>query len=410
MERKRRLIIGWVAATLLLCVSVAAPACTSVVVSGKATKDGRPLLLKNRDSGNYDNLVVIHQGERWRYLAIVAARDSLPDNVWSGHNEQGFAIINTAAYNLNGPNDNDSKNDGRIMRRALEICATLEDFEHLLDTLPRPLGANSNFGVIDARGGAAYYETGNVGYKKFDANDPDLAPYGYLVRTNHAYSGDRALDKGIERYIAVTDFMLYAGFTGQLDKDYLLTKLPRYLTQGFTGINLYRQMPLDENDVTVVPFKDYIPRYQTTSTMLIQGVRPDESPSLTVSWTYVGTPLATVPLPLCITPSGLLPTIVTRGSDDGQAWLTSAGLQLKEILFPLKHGNRMEYIDLSKLINRQQTGILQRVLTVEEEVLARGNALMEDIRRRGAYDGSITEYYQWVDQYVPQRYSELFGL
>lgn len=51
----------------------------------------------------------------------------------------------------------------------------------------------------------ACYETGNSGYVKFDANDPLQAPYGYLIRTNHGISGDRSMDQGLERFLAIQD-------------------------------------------------------------------------------------------------------------------------------------------------------------------------------------------------------------
>ena len=66
------------------------------------SKDGRPFILKNRDTHSLDNLIVQRKGEKYRYIAVASASDSLPESVWSGHNEKGFAIINTAAYNLNG--------------------------------------------------------------------------------------------------------------------------------------------------------------------------------------------------------------------------------------------------------------------------------------------------------------------
>lgn len=394
---------------LVLGTGTVAEACTSIIVSGRVTRDGRPMILKNRDSGDYDNLSMLVQGEKYKYLGIVGAADKTPVNVWVGHNEAGFAILNTAAYNLNGKDHQESDSDGMIMRRALEICATLEDFEHLLDTLPRPMDANSNFGVMDARGGCAYYETGNTSYKKFDANDPDVAPYGYLVRTNHALSGDRALDKGVERFMAISEFMTNADFTGRLDKDYLLCQIPRYLKHGFTQIDLRKQIPQSDADVTIVPFKDFIPRYQTTSTVLIQGVKPGESPLLTVSWTMVGSPLTTVAIPLCITPDGCLPGVVTRNAE-GFSKLTRMGLELKKTLFPLKRGNVAEYLDLSKLINRQNTGILQRILSIEEVVLDKGNAVLEEMRAQGKFDKRMNDYYRWVDEYVAERYEALFAL
>ncbi len=394
---------------LLLFKLPTAEACTSIIVSGKATKDGRPMILKNRDSNNYDNLSVVVQGEKYKYLAIVGANDSLPRSAWAGHNEKGFAIINTAAYNLNGKKPDVAGKDGRLMKRALEICATLEDFEQFLDTLQRPIGVNSNYGVIDANGGCAYYETGNNGYTKFDANDPNVAPYGYLVRTNHAFSGDREMDKGVERFIAISDFMLYADFSDQINKDYLLRNAPRNLRHGFTNIDLYKQIPESEYEKTIVPFKDYIPRYQSTSCVLIQGVKQGESPLLTVSWTIVGSPLTTVAIPLLITPDNKLPEVVTR-NNDGYSWLNKAGLTLKERIFPLKRGNFSEYIDLSKLINKQNTGILQKILKIEDVVLEKGNAAVDAIRSKGKADKSLTEYYSWVDKYIREQYNKEFGL
>ena len=43
-------------------------ACTSVIVSGKVTPDGRPYIFKNRDTPNQDNLVVSVQGRIYRFL------------------------------------------------------------------------------------------------------------------------------------------------------------------------------------------------------------------------------------------------------------------------------------------------------------------------------------------------------
>ena len=150
-------------ATATLCVLSVLPslACTSFIVSGKATKSGRPMIFKNRDTGN-------------------------------------LAIMNTAAYNLNGDTEFEVETEGMLMRQALALCATLKDFEALLDTTSLR-NNNANFGVIDAQGGCAYYEVGLHRWTKFDANDPNVAPYGFLIRTNHAYSGDRTMDLGTVR-------------------------------------------------------------------------------------------------------------------------------------------------------------------------------------------------------------------
>ena len=116
--------------------SLSASACTSVIVSGKATTDGRPLLFKNRDTGTLENRMLVVHGQRFRYVGLVNTADTLAESVWGGHNEAGFAIINTAAYNLNG-DEGDTEGDGILIRKALSLCATVEDFETLLDTIAR---------------------------------------------------------------------------------------------------------------------------------------------------------------------------------------------------------------------------------------------------------------------------------
>lgn len=384
-------------------------ACTSVLVSGKVSKDGRPFILKNRDTHSLDNLIVQRKGEKYRYIAVTSASDSFPTSVWSGHNEKGFAIINTAAYNLNGDSKIGDERDGIIMRRALEICATLKDFETLIDTIS-PRYSNSNFGVIDAEGGCAYYEVGVKQWKKFDANDPNVAPYGYLIRTNHGFSGDRSLDAGVERYMAINKYMTQASFTGDLDAIKILRTVPRILKHGLTDIDLYDLEPEDASKQKFFPFIDFIPRYLTASAELIQGVKKGENPLYTVGWNIIGSPLATVAIPLLITPSGKLPSVVLRG-DDGGSKLCHYGFRLKERLFPLRTKSRENYIDIAQLINKKGTGILQVIKPIEDEVVSQGESFIQRIRESKSYPvKDIDSYYKWVDEYIVKEYKEKFGL
>lgn len=393
-------------------------ACTSVIVSGKVTPDGRPFIFKNRDTPDVDNLVVSVQGRVYRFIAVVGRRDSLNLNVWSGHNEAGFAIANTAAYNLNGkpqpgqPRPNGDEKDGNLMYKALETCRTLADFEHLLDSIKQEKGtlhSNSNFAVLDSEGGVAYYETGNAGYVKYDANDPLVAPNGYLIRTNHGMTGDRTMDQGIERYLAISDYMTRASFENGLDFEPIIRKVTRTLTHGLTRLNLWDFAPQDDSQPVYFPFRDFIPRYLTASAQLIQGVRAGENPSLTIAWTIPGSTLTTVAIPLWITPTGELPQVVTR-NQDGHAILVDAGLELKKQLFPIDRGNGHDYINLSRLVNHAGTGILQRIEPVETEIFLRAQSVIDTIRKNNRSGKETKEFYQWVDQYVSEQYRQRFGL
>ena len=388
-----------------LLVPSMSTACTSFIVSGRVTKDGRPMIFKNRDTGDQNNVVVVEQGELYRYMGIAASWDKKPISIWGGHNEVGFAIINTAAYNLNGCKGNDTDHDGIVMRRALEVCRTLADFEHLLDTLPKPMDVNSNFGVLDAEGGCAYYETGDSSYIKFDANDPTEAPDGYLVRTNHGLSGCRDIDSGVERFMAISDFMAEANREGHIECQYLLTHVPRYLTHGLTKENLCEDLPADENDVRMISFIDFIPRYISSSCLLVQGVAKGEPANHTIGWTNIGWPCASVAIPLLIEPDVSLPTIVQRGEKD-KAWLCTKSIEQKQKVFSLKRGNTRNYIDLSKLINASGTGILQRTEQLEKEVLLRGVRVVEKVRKGKSVSETLHDYYHWVDEYIKAHYPQ----
>ena len=50
----------------VLTSAIRASACTSVIVSGRITKDGRPMLFKNRDTSNQNNVAVLVKGSIYR--------------------------------------------------------------------------------------------------------------------------------------------------------------------------------------------------------------------------------------------------------------------------------------------------------------------------------------------------------
>ncbi len=71
------------------------------------------------------------------------------------------------------------------MKKALQECATLSDFEIFLDQYVTPRGVRANFGVIDGKGGAAYYETGNFKWKQ---GKPDFQHKDKKSKRNKIYS------------------------------------------------------------------------------------------------------------------------------------------------------------------------------------------------------------------------------
>lgn len=390
---------------LVLLASLEALGCTVMIVAASATKDGRPLLFKNRDSSSaYMVEMKVEDGNGFKHMAQYALSDGNWMGPWGGFNEEGFCIVNTLSYNFSGAEL--ASMNSQIIDMALRQCKTTADFEQLIDGLSKPIDVKANYGVIDAQQHAAFYEVGPNGYIKYDVDDPQIAPNGVLVRTNYSLTGDTDRKVGEERWKAAEQFAADAIASDQLDWRYILQTLPRYLMH-CNGTNLYATAPATWNEEAKTDIDGYIPRHSSTNAMLMQGVKDSESPLLTTCWAMVGPPIATAAVPLFLTPNSILPQKVM--ANGGNAWLCEKGQQLKAVIFPYPE-NTTKNIDLSKLYNREETGIMQRILKIEEEIIERGNNLIADTRQRGTVsEESLTDYYVWLDNYLEQEYKSHFN-
>lgn len=335
-----------------------AVACTSAIVSGRLTANGRPLIWKHRDTNDLNNRVKrieAHDG-LLEFVALFDARDTRDTAAWMGMNERGFAIMNTASYNINHDNVPESMMDreGVVMRMALERCASLADFEMLLDTLSRPMGVEANFGVMDALGHAAYYETGNYGYRKFDIDD---APEGYIVRTNYSHSGREGEGYGYIRernaldllapHIAARD-ICPATFTEELSRTFYNSLTHEYY------------LPDADGGGRMIVDQDFIPRRISTASIVIECVNPGDDVSLTTMWTALGYPPCAVVCPVW-TGEGGVPERLTGQGADNHAAECDAVLKRKADVFPVKRGNGKHYINFDALYNDRGTGYCQQL-------------------------------------------------
>ena len=393
---------------LLLYLGTSIP-CTTAVVSGKATADGRPLLLKNRDSNVLQNKLVYFFQGKFKFIGLVNSTDKENKEVWGGFNEVGFGIMNSASYNLK-INDTTrlSDQEGKIMKLALESCMTLSDFETLLLNLPKPLGVEANFGVIDAEGGAAYYEVNNFTFIKYDVNDPDVAPNGYLIRTNFSFAGKENKGYGYIRYETASELFADKMKDGKITYEFLINDVPRCLIHSFTRTDLSKNLP-EESENKYVFFRDYIPRYSTAAAIVIQGVKKNESPKFTTMWTILGFPLTSVIVPVWITDDGLLPKILVADTNEN-APLCNLALSLKDKVFSQQNDAKENYLNLSALLNDKNTGIRQKLIRVEDEVIKKAKEKLSNWRKFGFNDTEVKEFYDWIDGYIYPEIKTKFDL
>jgi hypothetical protein len=384
--------------------------CTTAIVSGKATIDGRPLLLKNRDADQLQNRLVYFDEGKLRFIGLVNSEDKTNSEVWCGFNQSGFGIMNSASYNLKGTDTTQlSDLEGRIMRMALAECTSLADFERMLDNMPKPLGVEANFGVIDAFGGAAYYETGNFTYKKFDANDPEIAPNGYLIRTNYSVSGTDNKGFGYIRYATASDLFQNKYEKDKISFEFLVSDVPRCLVHSYTKEDLAKDIPETANDTSYVFFRDYIPRYYSTAAVVVQGIKDNEDPSLTTMWSVIGFPLTSIIVPVWLLNDGTLPSVLVADKN-GNAPLCNLALQLKDRIFPQQNDAKENYINVAALMNKQESGIRQKIVPVEDEVLSKAKEKLDYWRQSKVNDSEAAEFYNWIDSEVYPALKSEFGI
>lgn len=321
----------------VIAASAAGMACTSAIISGSKTRDGRPILWKHRDTSAGHNFVARVDGADGRlgYIALFNGGDSLLAEAWMGMNEAGLAIMNTASYNLAPDTAKIKDREGALMTLALQRCHTLSDFETLLDALPRPLGVQANFGVIDATGAGAYYETDDFSAKKYSLDD---APEGYLIRTNYSCSGTCDGGKGYIREANARHLIEPAAARNDITPQLLTDTVSRSFFHALNNRDMSKT-----TDAYIVDL-DFIPRATSTGSVAIVG---GSDPGQQVMWAALGYPPSAVTdaATLDSIPTGMLP-------DPAKGWRSAdctKAMDLKKLIFNLSRGNGGNYINLERL-------------------------------------------------------------
>lgn len=323
-------------------------ACTSMIISGSATASGRPLLWKHRDTAAESNF--IHRVDlpgKIGYVGLFNGGDSLVlDEVWMGMNDAGFAIMNTVAYNLPENDPDWADREGFVMAHALQTCRTVNDFEKMLRMLPRPMGVRTNFGVIDAEGNGAYFETDDYNYKRYDLSD---ARESVMIRTNYAYSGTPNTGKGYVRHQNVIDLLSPQIRTGSITPASLTEGISRSFYNADKGFDF-----IETSDSRTIDI-DFVPRYSSTASIVIEGLLSDENPDNQIMWANIAYP------PCCHIVAVRLddvPAEIDATAPDGSARapLAIEAAEVKALVFSGKEsdGNRYVNLDILRPVSEEE--------------------------------------------------------
>lgn len=356
MNRKFLLILS-----VAMFATVQAWACTSAIVSAEASKTGRPLLWKNRDTGTEHNFVekVDAKDGNYAYVALYNGGDSTLRDAWLGMNEVGFAIMNTASYNLAPDTAKLKDQEGYVMSLALKKCRTLADFETLLDTIKKPMGVQANFGLIDASGDGAYYETDDLTFKKYSLSD---APNGVLVRTNYSYSG---VEDGGYGYIR-EDNAWYLLEPYIKNKNIEASTFTDMVSRSFYH-SLKGRDVAEDGDRWIVD-QDYIPRRTTSASVVIEGIKPGEDPGLYIMWTEIGYPPCSYTLPVMI---DYIPQELRPQGDLWRSPLCDEIIAKKRKVFSISRGSGKHYIDMNAVKTFSAEGKQKSLVNYEKGYMMR---------------------------------------
>ncbi len=352
-------------------VQLTADECSTAVIGAGAAQEGRPLLWKNRDTDKLSNKVVFVSEVPYSYIGIVDSDAPSGRMVWAGVNTAGLAIFNSVAYNLPQKSAEMKDLEGLIMAEALRTCRSVDDFEAYLKKNTGPdLGSRANFGLIDGQGGAALFETHNHGFKRLDVAQ---TAEKYLLNTNFSRSGEAEEGRGYVRFSRLEALFRQAA-EGKLSLPFILQTAARDLGHPL----LQHPGPADWAKLPARPPRylysaHTINRASTACAIVVQGVDKGGDPADVLLWIIPGEPVCGIALPLWVA-AGQVPAEFSSGE---MAPFFAETWRLKKLLRPYQDVERSEYLDLTRLDNREASGWLPRLLQKERVVFQKTDLFLK---------------------------------
>ncbi len=315
-----------------------ARACTTAVVSREASATGRAMLWKNRDADGSDNQAVFLSDGKYPYVALVNRGDTTGLQIWAGINAAGFGIMNSASYNME---KGDTAGEGTFMKLALQTCQSVDDFEALLKrSNAGGRDVSANFGVVDARGGAASFETGKKSYVRFNAEAANDGARGLLVRSNYSRSLEKEAGAGYLREARGIELLGPLAVSKKLDARAILQTAARDITNVAIGSSGEAIGP------PLVYTGDSICRLDTVATAVIEAPAEGELAETGVMWVIPALPIASTAIPV-FPAAGSIPRELVASEEAAPA--AAGTLALRTHLYKDMRGEKKRYMDRKAL-------------------------------------------------------------
>jgi hypothetical protein len=336
--------------------------CTTAIIHGEAAAEGVPMLWKNRDTDFLSNKVIYVNEMPFSYIGLVNDKETSGRWVYAGLNSEGFGIMNSVAYNLPKKSGEMEDLEGQIMADALRTCRTVDDFEsYIRKNLGEVLGSWANYGVIDGLGNAVIFEVHNHGCKKYDASD---TPGKYLINSNFSRSGEEEKGAGYLRFDRAS-FLFKQLPPGKISHMDIFQEISRDF-----GHMLLDQPTLGDlknlsaNKPVWVLSRDTINRTITSAAVIICGKKPGDKDSTATFWVLLGEPVTSIAVPVWVEAKES-PLPLYEGET---APICKEAFRIKKIIRPYPQSDKENYMQVTLLDNKENTGFLPLILKTEKEI------------------------------------------
>ncbi len=393
----------------LLSLQSRSSACTLIVASGRATASGRPLMWKNRDTAQLLNKLMYFKGEKYNFIGLVDSDDEAGKEIWAGLNDRGLAIMNSQADDLAVREKKyDGSGNGAFMKLALGLCATVDDFEKLLQKEKGRWDLAANFGVIDAEGRACFFETSSEYYTRFDADDKKVAPFGYIVRTNFSYtSPDYLQGGGFIRFERMSHLAEAARAEGRLGVRFILQEAARDLNhEKLHSFPLNRPLPDDPSRPLYINTNDTINRNSTAAAVVFEGAPSPERADLATMWVLLGQPITIAAIPVWPT-SGQVPAVASAPGKE-TCPLNAFSRKLVQYLYPDRRGRMPQYLNINRLRTYGGEGVLSKIMRIENQVLEKAGTLLRAWENRRESAARVAAFQEALAESVRQNLYQEF--
>ena len=265
--------------------------------------------------------------------------------------------------------------------------------------------------MIDAEGGAAYYEMNSRTWVKRDANDPNLAPNGYLVVTNFSFTGRVDEGYGYIRHSSA-EYLINQAFNKgvKFTPDWIMNNLSRSFYHSLLGLDVVESGMINSTNGWFID-QDFISRKSTSSISIFQGVEKGEEPGNTVFWCALGYGPLGICMPVIMKYLPLIPNGMEAmggsGKNSNLSFLNSQSLKVKESVFPIVRGSGSKYVNIGKLFNSEGNGYTQIIQSSENKIFNDSYKVIMNIRKTSVELSKIEELYRSNSKIATSTYEQL---